>query len=249
MPRFFVSDPIIAQKEIRISGQEAHHIQRVLRLQVGDQIDIFDGRGKEYRTEIMHQGRQTVTVRILEAKMPDREAPLTVIMGQSLLKGDKMDFVVQKATEMGITDLVPFVSCRSVSRIDREKIEHRLRRWRRIAVESSKQCGRVVPLRVARIVEFDEVLHRAPGAATRIILWERATGGLKSLFRDWDRTWRPSESVFFLVGPEGGFSEKEVRRAEETHFTPVRLGSRILRVETAGLSFVTILQYEWGDLG
>jgi len=249
MPRFFVSDPIIAQKEITISGQEARHIQRVLRLGVGDRVDIFDGTGKEYRTEITRQGRQSVTVRILETRMPDRESPLTVVMGQSLIKGDKMDFVIQKATEMGVSELIPFVSSRSVTHLDGWEMEQRVNRWRRIAVESSKQCGRVIPLRVEIVVGFDEALRRTSARVKRIILWERATARLKSLLREAEWTCGTSQGVYFLVGPEGGFSEEEVRRAEDAHFMPVSLGSRILRVETVGLTFVSILQYEWGDLG
>lgn len=249
MSRFFVSNPIIAQKEITITDQEARHIQRVLRLRVGDKVTIFDGTGKEYRSEIARQDRQAVTVKILETAVPDRESPLTVIMGQSLIKGDKMEFVIQKATEMGVSTVIPFVSSRSVTRPDSRKMEQRVNRWRKIAVESSKQCGRLIPLRVEMVVGFDEVLRQAPARAKRIILWERGTGRLKSLFRERDRSSRASKSVYFLVGPEGGFSEEEVRQAEKAHFMPVGLGARILRVETAGLSFVSILQYEWGNVG
>lgn len=249
MPRFFVSDPIIAQREIILSGQEARHIQRVLRLGVGDRVDIFDGTGKEYRGRITRQDHQAVTVRILETTMPDRETPLTVIMGQSLIKGKKMDFVIQKATEIGVTEVIPFVSSRSVTRLEGLKMEQRVNRWRRIAVESSKQCGRVVPLRVEMVLRFDEILKRASARAQRIILWERGRGNLRSFFRGKPWSSNASQGFYFIVGPEGGFSEREVRQAEEAHFIPVRLGSRILRVETAGLTFVSILQYEWGDLG
>jgi len=249
MPRFFVPNLIIDKQEITVSGQEARHIQRVLRLGVGDAIDLFDGTGKEYRGQITHQGRHALTVAILETTMPDRESPLTLTMGQSLIKGDKMDVVIQKATEMGVLELIPFVSCRSVAHLHEGKIEQRVSRWQRIAVESSKQCGRVTPLRVETVVGFDEILGRAPAEARRIILWEKETKRLKPLLQDTDSDSGPSRSVFFLVGPEGGFSEEEIKRAEAAHFVPVGLGSRILRVETAGLSFVSILQYEWGDLG
>jgi len=249
MPRFYVSDPIFTQDQITISGQEARHIQRVLRLRAGDKVDIFDGTGKEYHSEITRQDRQNVIVRILETRMPDHDSPLTLVMGQSLIKGDKMDLVIQKVTEMGVSTVIPFVSSRSVTRLDGGKMEQRLSRWRRIGVESSKQCGRVIPLKVERVVGFHEVLRRAPAGARRIILWERGARGLKSLFQETEKPSHSSQSVYFLVGPEGGFSEEEVRQAEEAHFIPVRLGSRILRVETAGLSFVSVLQYEWGDTG
>jgi len=249
MPRFFVSVPILGEEEIRISGREARHMRRVLRLKVGDRVDIFDGTGKEYHGQITHQHHQNVTVRIVETTSPDQESPLTLVMGQSLIKGDKMDFVIQKATEMGVSTIIPFVSSRSVTRVDPGNIEQRLNRWRAIAVESSKQCGRLIPLNIGTILGFDEALGRAPLSTRRIILCERATYRLKSLFREIDRSSRSSQSFYFIVGPEGGFTEDEVKKAEKAEFTPVSLGSRILRAETAGLSFVSILQYEWGDMG
>jgi 16S rRNA (uracil1498-N3)-methyltransferase len=224
-------------------------MQRVLRLRVGDTVDIFDGTGKEYHGEITRQGRQAVTVGILETTMPDRESPLTVILGQSLIKGDKMDFVIQKATEMGVSEVIPFVSSRSITRLDGSRMDHRVDRWRKIAVESSKQCGRVIPMKVDSVLTFDESLQRASGGVQRLILWEGGRSRLKALLRKKDQGSAGFQSVYFLVGPEGGFSHEEVRQAEAARFMPVGLGSRILRAETAGLTFVSILQYEWGDLG
>ncbi len=248
MPRFFVSNPIVSKQEIVVSGREARHMQRVLRLKLGDKVDIFDGTGKEYRSEILRQDNQTLRLRILETTTPNRESPLTIIMGQSLVKGNKMDFIIQKATELGVSEVFPFVSSRSITYLDKGRIEHRVNRWRRIAVQSSKQCGRLIPLRIEAVAKFEDVLERASLATKRIILWEKGTRNLTSLFRERNGTASPSQSVYFLVGPEGGFSEEEIKRAEGAHFVPVGLGSRILRVETAGLSFVSILQYEWGDL-
>ncbi len=249
MPRFFVSDPIDVGEEITIRGQEARHIARVLRLRTGDRVDIFDGTGKEYQGKITRQGSHAVTVRILETTVPDRESPLTVIMGQSLIKGNKMDFVIQKATEMGVSEFVPFVSVRSITRLDGSKSDHRVDRWRKIAVAASKQCGRLIPMRVESVLGFDETLRRSSAGAQRIILWERGEGKLKAFLRKKDQQSAGFSGVYFLVGPEGGFSDEEVRQAEAAHFVPVGLGSRLLRAETAGLTFISIVQYEWGDLG
>jgi 16S rRNA (uracil1498-N3)-methyltransferase len=170
-------------------------------------------------------------------------------MGQSLVKGDKMDLIVQKVTEMGVSSIIPFVSSRSVIRLEGQRMEKRLARWRRIAVESSKQCGRVVPLRVERVVSFHDILQWPGGSAVRIILWERANDRLKSLLHETAPDHIRLHGVFFLVGPEGGFSDAEVKQAEDVSFKPTSLGSRILRVETAGLSLLSILQFEWGDMG
>ena len=249
MPRFFVSETVTGHDDIVISGREAHHMQRVLRLTVGDRVDIFDGTGREYRSEIIRQDRCGVILRIL-GTIPSRpESPLTVTMGQSLIKGDKMDAVVQKATEMGVSRVIPFVSSRSVVRLNGAKAEDRVKRWRRIAVESAKQCGRAIPLEVEGVIQFHQVLHRPPPQAIRIVLWERATNRLKPFLREAEKSPHLPRAVYFLVGPEGGFTEGEIRQAQEAHFIPLGLGFRILRVETAGLGFVSILQYEWGDWG
>ncbi len=241
-----MASPRIIQGLATISGQEARHIQRVLRLAVGDPITIFDGTGKEYNSRIARQDRHTVTVEVQETMTPVRESPLRIVMGQSLIKGDRMDFVVQKATEMGISQVTPFVSSRSIPRLEGHSLEQRLDRWRRIAVESSKQCGRVVPLRIDPPVPFDRVLDSAERDLKKLILWEGSTYSIKSLLREMDA---PYQGILFLVGPEGGFSEDEVRQAERARFVAVGMGPRILRVETVGISFAGILQYEWGDMG
>ena len=221
----------------------------VLRLRTGDRVIIFDGLGAECDGEIIGQSRQTVTVRILELRRPPHEPSLSLVMGQSLVKGEKMDFIIQKATEMGVSSVIPFVSLRSVSRLEGSRMERRLTRWRKIAIESSKQCGRTIPMDVERVMSFQEILGWSGGHAVRIILWEGAKNRLKSLLRGAGGGNIRDHGVIFLVGPEGGFSAAEVKQAEKAHFRPASLGSRILRVEAAGLSFVSILQYEWGDVG
>jgi 16S rRNA (uracil1498-N3)-methyltransferase len=249
MPRFFVEEPIVDKENVTISGQEARHIQRALRLGVGDNIDLFDGTGREYHGQITRRDRQGVAVRVIEATMPERESPLRVVMGQSLVKGDKMDLIIQRITELGVSTLIPFVSHRSVPSLEGEKAERRLARWTQIAVESSKQCGRVIPMKVETVRQFSDVLWLAPAQSSKIILWERASEKLRSLFRVPYRPNERSPAVYCLVGPEGGFSDQEIRKAEEAQFLAVNLGPRILRVETAGPSLVSILQYEWGDIG
>jgi 16S rRNA (uracil1498-N3)-methyltransferase len=160
-----------------------------------------------------------------------------------------MDFIVQKATEMGVSDFVPFVSSRSVIRLNDVRMEHCLNRWRKIALESAKQCARVIPMRIESVLRFDEVLRQNPRGTQRVFLWERGKTRLKSLLQNTGRIPFPSWGVYFLVGPEGGFSEEEARQAEAAHFVSVQLGPRTLRADTVGLTFVSILQYEWGDLG
>ncbi|MBW2056683.1 MAG: 16S rRNA (uracil(1498)-N(3))-methyltransferase [Deltaproteobacteria bacterium] len=249
MARFYVADPVMDRGEIVVSGPEAHHMQRVLRLKRGDRVEIFDGTGRQYQGLIARQDRRSVRVKILEIRGAGGEVPFRVVMGQSLIKGDKMDSVIQKASELGVSELVPFVSSRSIPRLDRDRREVRMGRWRKIAIESSKQSGRPIPLRVEDVVDFHEALRRHARGAVRIILWERARKGLRSFFKEKEDPLPVHDTAYFLVGPEGGFSEQEVAEAEEAHFVAVRLGPRIMRVETAGLALLSILQYEWGDWG
>ncbi len=156
-----------------------------------------------------------------------------------------MDFLIQKATELGVKEIIPFFSSRSVPLLERSRRPERHRRWERIAVEASKQCGRGVVPRVEPPNDYSEMLRIAPPDALRFILWEREGTKLREVLeRSGGKT-----NIFFVVGPEGGFSEEEIDEAEKSGFIPVTLGRRVLRAETASLCLLSILQYERGDIG
>jgi 16S rRNA (uracil1498-N3)-methyltransferase len=155
-----------------------------------------------------------------------------------------MDYVLQKTTEMGVSAIFPFISSRTIPRLGGDRAERRWNRWKRIVVESAKQCGRVVPPRVEGIRPLESILKSPVGDFVKLILWERAGGSLRERMREIDKNAR---KFLFLVGPEGGFDEGEISAAKERGFTPVGLGPRILRSETAGVAILSILQYEFGD--
>jgi 16S rRNA (uracil1498-N3)-methyltransferase len=246
MSRFYVENPHWVGSEIEISGAEARHIQKVLRLQEGDEIVLFDGKGMEYWGTIESQRFNRITVKIGKTDTPRRESPIEVILGQGLLKGDKMDYVLQKTTEMGVSAIFPFTSLRTIPDLGGERSERRWNRWKRIVVESAKQCGRTVPPKVEAIRDLTSILEWPVGDLVRLILWEKEELSLKERMGEIDKK---SRKFLFLVGPEGGFCEREISAAQGNGFIPVGLGARILRSETAGVAMLSILQYEFGDWG
>ena len=221
------------------------HIRRVLRLKAGDEISVFDGSAKEYQGTILEENSFSIAVRIEHRFTSKRESSLEITLAQSLLKGEKMDFLVRKATELGVKDIVPFSSSRSVPLLESAKELERRRRWEKIAIEAAKQCGRGRLPKIGSLRDYRTALLSAPSDSLRFILWEKEGRRLKEIL---GRA-RKQNRIFFIVGPEGGFSRQEVEEAMEKAFVPVTLGERILRAETASLCLLSILQYEFGDMG
>lgn len=246
MPRFYVENPQWMGGEIEISGAEARHIGKVLRLRQGDEIVLFDGKGREYWGTIESRGLHRIRVKIGKTSTPRRESPIEVVLGQGLVKGDTMDYVVQKTTELGVSAIFPFISSRTIPILGRERAERRWNRWKRITVESAKQCGRPIPPRVEGVRDLGSILGWPWRDFVKLILWEREERSLRKRMGEVDKK---SRKFLFLVGPEGGFSEGEISAARGRGFVPVGLGPRILRSETAGVAMLSILQYEFGDWG
>ena len=245
MPRFYVPNPHIQDGLLKIEGGEVKHIRKVLRLKAGDKIIVFNGLGKEYEGTILEEKPSSVLVKVQNTFFPPKDSPLEVTLAQSLLKGEKMDFLIQKATELGVNEIIPFFSFRSVPLLERTRRVERHRRWERIAIEASKQCGRGVIPKIESLKDFSEMLQIASPDGLRLILWEREGVKLKEVLEGL----KEEAKIFFVVGPEGGFSQGEVDEAEKSGFIPVILGKRILRAETASLCLLSILQYQRGDIG
>jgi 16S rRNA (uracil1498-N3)-methyltransferase len=245
MARFYVPQPRIEKGMLKVEGEEVKHIRKVLRLKAGDEITVFDGLGKEFEGTIIEEGLSSVVIRIKNVYSSEKDSPLEVTLAQSLLKGEKMDILIQKATELGVKEVIPFLSSRSVPLLERSKRVNRHHRWERIAIEASKQCGRGVVPKIQSLQDYSEMLPMASPSALRLILWEREGIKLKEIL---ERS-KERGKVFFVIGPEGGFSQGEVDEAKGAGFIPVTLGRRILRAETASLCFLSILQYEQGDIG
>jgi 16S rRNA (uracil1498-N3)-methyltransferase len=243
MPRIYIPPERVGGEEISLQTKEARYILAVLRLGSGDEVTVFDGEGREYRTVLTEDYEGGVYLSIQEELSPERESPLRITLGQGILKGEKMKFVIQKATELGVDRIIPLVSSRSIPLVEGERETLRIERWRRIAQEAAKQCGRTVVPEITPIQELGDFLSEDEG--TRIILWEGEPDPLREVIKKID----PKEGIALLIGPEGGFSEEEVLKAQDHGFLVAGLGQRILRAETASLSVLSILQHRFGDLG
>lgn len=243
MPRVYIPPERITDEQIALQSREARYILTVLRLGPGDEVTVFDGEGNEYRTELTEDYQGGMYLAIQEELRPERESPFKITLGQGLLKGERMKFVIQKATELGAGRIFPLVTSRSIPIVEGERESLRLERWQRIAQEAAKQCGRTVVPEIEAIHELADFL--AQSAGTRVILWEGEPIPLREVLGEID----PTVGITLLIGPEGGFSEEEVSAAQAQGFLVAGLGQRVLRAETATLSVLSIVQHLFGDLG
>lgn len=243
MPRVYIPPDRIKGTDIPLQGKEARYLLSVLRLEPGDEVVVFDGAGKEYRAALVEEYEGRVYLAIQQEVSPKRESPLLITLGQAILKGEKMKFVIQKATELGVQRIVPLFTSRTIPLVEGERESLRRARWQRIAEEAAKQSGRSVVPEVVESQGLTEFLAMATGV--RLILWEGEPTPLREVTKG---IGRPSE-ITLLVGPEGGFAEAEVIAAQGEGFLVAGLGERVLRAETAALSVIVILQHLFGDLG
>jgi len=243
--RFRVSPENIRGQEAVIDDpKEMKHLRSVLRLGVGDRVILFDGEGKEYPASIARLSRDKVFLSLLPEMTPVAADPsLRIILGMALLRPSKFEWLLQKATELGVSEVIPFHSLRVVPRWEEGQAKTRQTRWEKIVSEASKQCGRAKIPKIHFPCSFEELLAAEFGEATKIFLWEREKAGTLG-----NALAKATSVIFALIGPEGGFSEQEALQAQEAGFHPVRLGPRILRAETAAVAIVALLQFILGDM-
>ena len=264
MRRFFVEAESIKKNQVTIKGSEARHIAQVLRLGEKDKIKVFTGTRREYLTEIIQVSKKEVIGRILKESRLDTEPSIEITLLQGLPKSDKMDFIVQKVTELGVKRIIPVITQRTIVRLDKEKAEKRRNRWQRIALEAAKQSGRAIIPEVRKVIPFIQALNNLNRENLNLIPWEEETStSLKEVLKpitdhpspegsgqDLSRAnARGRSPITVFIGPEGGFTPEEVRIAREKGVLPVSLGPRLLRTETAGLVTLAMILYELGDLG
>jgi len=243
MRRFFIDQSDIHDTTAILKGPDAHHLRSVLRLKPDATICLFDGAGTVYHARVVQIRHDTVETRIISTTAQAPKGHCSVYLGQGILKGKKMDMVVQKATELGIDTILPFTSqhC-AVKKFDTSKED----RWKRIAIEACKQCNRPTPPACLPAADFNTLLATKEPFDRKLIFWEKETdASLHDIFTEGNR----SQSVMILIGPEGGFSDEECDKALSAGFLPVTLGRRILRAETASIAAMAILQYLLGNLG
>jgi 16S rRNA (uracil1498-N3)-methyltransferase len=227
--------------ELALPEAAASHVARVLRLRVGAPLAVFDGRGKEVRAEIASIAGAAVRVRLLDDVEPRPESPLAVTLVQAVSRGERMDWTLQKATELGVRAIAPVLSARSVVRLDARQAEAKLRHWQAIVVAACEQCGRSVLPELRPPETLGACLARPAAGELRLVLDAEASTELAAIPA-------PAGAVQLLVGPEGGFEDDEVAAARAVGHRPARLGPRVLRTETAGIAALAVLQSHWGDL-
>jgi 16S rRNA (uracil1498-N3)-methyltransferase len=243
--RFFIPPEMVKMTCPEITGSEAGHICRVLRLSAGDEVELFDGTGNGYRAQIVSVAPDRVRFDIVESYPLTTESPASITLAQGFLKESKMDELIRPLTELGIHCLRPFYAARSVSRPKARSLEKRLGRWRKKALEAVKQCRRArIPI-IEPADSLMDVLKGSDGFDLKIFFWEGEQLAIKLPLQSLPS----SRSILAVVGPEGGFSEDEVQMARERGFLICGLGPRILRAETAALAACTVLQYHFGDMG
>jgi len=245
MPRFYCPPPLPPRGTFELPPDAAHHAARALRLREGDRVEMFDGLGNACHGVITELGGKRVVVGEITAARINRESPLRITLAQALSSSEKMDWVVQKATELGVAEIQPLDTERSVAKLSAERAAKRLEHWRQVAISACEQCGRNLlpeihaPLDIMAWLQQIKELPEEP-SATKLILLPEGAASLKTQTK-------PQGKAILLIGAEGGFTQAESESALHCGFTPIRLGARVLRTETAAVAGLAALQTLWGD--
>ena len=236
LSRFFIDAPLsLGQHEL--PEAQAHYIGRVLRHAAGDAVQLFDGSGQEFLGELIEVGKKQVRVELREQFAGQAESPLHIHLGQGLSRGERMDWAIQKATELGAQVITPIVSARCEVRFKDERADKRMAHWRQVAISACEQCGRSVLPQIAAPLALEQWLQHCE-AELKLVLHPVAEPLLSHA--------KPG-SLAFLIGPEGGLSDSEVQQAQQAGFHSARLGPRVLRTETAPVVALAVAQQLWGD--
>lgn len=245
IPRGYHEGELTIGEELVLGEVIANHWTRVLRLKRGDGVQLFNGNGREYRATLESIERKRTSVRIEAELTPLVESPLALTLAQGICRGERMDLVLQKATELGVRTLQPLISERTEVRLDAEREARRMAHWRQVIASACEQSGRAwmpalpAPVALPTWLGREEAAHDAPGVL-RLMLDPEGEVNLRDL--------EPPSAAILAVGPEGGFSDNERELLQRKGFQTLRLGPRVLRTETAGLAAIAVLQSHWGDL-
>jgi 16S rRNA (uracil1498-N3)-methyltransferase len=241
--RFYAAPSSFAETSVRLDADEAHHLTRVLRLGSGARVFVFDGKGGEYECEVARVAKHEVELNLLRRLDDLVESPLRLTLAQALIKGDRFDWVIQKATELGVTRIVPLLTDHADIKRAEERAGQRLQRWRRISLEALKQCGRRRLVEICEPAPFDDFCGSTT-SGDRLIFSEHGGESLAEV----SAKLRDVNQLNLCVASEGGWSEHELRKATSCGFTAVSLGKRTLRTETAAIVAVALAQHIFGDM-
>ena len=240
MPRFFL--PGLCGERAVLTGEDARHIAKVLRMRPGEEITLCDTQGFDYRCLLEEVAPAEVCARVLERRTSESECRAEIVLYQALPKGDKLDFIVQKATELGVSAVVPVLTEHCVSRPDAKAMKNKTERLQRIALEAAKQCGRGKIPQIRPLETFLEAVTGMKQAHTAILCYEKATAPLSGMVE------AGASTIALMVGSEGGFAPEEAHFAEEQGVRLASLGKRILRCETAPVSALSVILCKTGEM-
>lgn len=239
--RFFTDSPLAPDTTVQLSENAAAHATRALRLSVGDSAIVFNGDGHDYECKLTSIKKNAVTAIVTSAKKISNESPLRITLLQAISSGDRMDFTIQKAVELGVSCIQPIISQRSVVKLSGERAEKRTEHWQNVAISACEQSGRAYIPKVYPPVSLENWLSQNPeDDASRILLNPVGAKRLMELQK-------PATNIELLIGAEGGLSQNEIDMATSQHFQSIVLGPRILRTETAALTAIAVMQSLWGD--
>lgn len=238
--RIFSNQALHSGAVFVLAPEPSRHIAKSLRMGVGDSLTLFDGNGGEYPATITELGKKSVTVTTGDHLAIERESPLQVHLGIAVSRGDRFDWVIQKATELGVASISPLATGRTGVKLSGERADKKLAHWRQIAVSACEQCGRNRVPEIDALVSLEQWIAQCD-TQVKLVLHHRADSGATQQ--------SAVQSAALLVGPEGGLSTEEIALAESQGFAALALGPRVLRTETAPLAALAVLQARWGDLG
>jgi 16S rRNA (uracil1498-N3)-methyltransferase len=239
-PRIYTQQPLSNGTSLELESGASQHLARALRMESGDEFVLFNGQGGEFPARLESVGKKTVVARLGDQRHRETESPLAIHLGIAISRGDRMDWVIQKATELGATRITPLFTERTEVKLKGERAEKKLQHWRQVAISACEQCGRN---RLPEITDLSELRSWLAGTAAdlKFVLHHRAGNQ--------DADAGAPASVALLVGPEGGLSDAEILAAEQAAYQSLALGPRVLRTETAPVAAIAILQARWGDMG
>ena len=242
MPRFFVDGGQVDGQRITITGSDVNHMKNVLRMRCGDTVSVSDGCGKDYFCRIDVMDKEEILLHIENSWDSYVELPVKLYLFQGLPKGDKMELIIQKAVELGVYEIIPVITSRTIVKLDPKKEDKKLARWQMVCESAAKQSGRGIIPKVCSPVTFKQALKMARELDAAVMPYERAHGmeAARNLVQDM----HGKKSIGILIGPEGGFDASEAELAKESGIQTMTLGKRILRTETAGLAVLSIFMFE-----
>jgi len=243
MQKFIITEIKTLPSKVCVIGQDAKHIFKVLRKKRGDNIAITDGRGKDYNSIILNATPESIEIKIIEKFDSITESFIDITLCSGMLKDKKMDFVIKHITQLGVQKWIPFFCERSIPNPNIIKMERRKKRWESIAKESLKQCNRSCLPEISEPLNFETLMKQSENHDFKIAFWEKSNQKIKTL----QNSISPKK-IIILIGPEGGFSKKEILMAREKGFLSYSLGPRILRAETASIASCALIQHLFGDM-